>query len=155
MNLNDTLTSELVLLTKQYGQETIWAYTLANGKFYESSPLTSEEQKSVRKRITSLNRQFVKDSFINSSNLALSDSKGKIKYVEGFIYIKYFDIAFLHAWNEINGKVIDTTLKTKDEGRNFGSFDENISYMGTVLGNGNLYGNNGKSVLLAKFPRLQ
>ena len=155
MNLNDTLTSELVLLTKQYGQETIWAYTLANGKFYESSPLTSEEQKSVRKRITSLNRQFVKDSFINSSNLALSDSKGKIKYVEGFIYIKDFDIAFLHAWNEINGKVIDTTLKTKDEGRNFGSFDENISYMGTVLGNGNLYGNNGKSVLLAKFPRLQ
>ena len=155
MNLNDTLTSELVLLTKQYGQETIWAYTLANGKFYESSPLTSEEQKSVRKRITSLNRQFVKDSFINSSNLALSDSKGKIKYVEGFIYIKYFDIAFLHAWNEINGKVIDTTLKTKDEGRNFGSFDENISYMGTVLGNGNLYGNNGKSVLLAKFPILQ
>jgi hypothetical protein len=112
----------------------IYDFILVEGKVYESQPFTSEERKQVLKRIKSLNGSFAQNQcFSNSGKLAMCDSKEKIKYVEGFIFKKEIGIPILHAWNEINGKVIDITLINQFGEYTIGSFESDIVYCGSTF----------------------
>jgi len=119
---------------EEFYYKNIYDFTLVEGKMYESKQLTPEEHKSTMKRIKSLNGKFAQHQcFYNSGSLAMSDLKGKIKYVEGFIFKKDLDIPILHAWNEINGKVIDITIINKYGEFTLGSFEDDIAYCGSVF----------------------
>lgn len=112
----------------------IYDLILREGKLYKSQPFTSEENKSVTKRIRSLNGTFAPHQcFSNSGKLAMADHKEKIKYVEGFIFKEEIGIPILHAWNEINGKVIDITLINKYGEYTIGTFENDISYIGVTF----------------------
>lgn len=127
---------KLSLLSQYFRHETfyyknIYDFVLREGKMYESNPLTSEENKFTMKRIKSLNGRFAQHQcFHNSGSLAISDLKGKIKYVEGFIFKKSLDIPILHAWNELNGKVIDLTINNE---LTLGSYENDIAYCGSIF----------------------
>jgi hypothetical protein len=109
-------------------------FTLREGKIYKSVPFTAEERKFVLKRIKSLNGTFAPNHcFLNSGKLAMADSTFNIKYVEGFIFKKDDEVPILHAWNEINGKVIDITLINKYGEYTIGTFEDDIAYRGTVF----------------------
>ncbi len=112
----------------------IFDFTIREGKMYESQPFTSEERKSAVKRINSLNGTFAPNQcFSNSGKLAMCDHKEKIKYVEGFIFKKEIGIPVLHAWNEINGKVIDITLINQFGEYTLGKFENDIAYLGNIF----------------------
>jgi len=109
-------------------------FILMEGKVYESQPFTSEERKQVLKRIKSLNGSFAQNQcFSNSGKLAMADSKEKIKYIEGFIFKKESEVPILHAWNEINGKVIDITLINQFGEYTIGCFESDIAYFGCTF----------------------
>jgi hypothetical protein len=119
---------------QDFHYKNIFDFTNREGKMYESQPFTSEERKTVIKRINSLNGTFAPNQcFSNSGKLAMCDHKNKIKYVEGFIFKKEAGIPILHAWNEINGKVIDITLINKFGEYTIGTFENDIAYMGTIF----------------------
>ena len=112
----------------------IYDFILREGKVYQSQPFTSEERKFVIKRINSLNGSFAPNQcFSNSGKLAMCDSKNKIKYVEGFIFKEETGIPILHAWNEINSKVIDITLINRYGEYTIGSFEKDIAYSGAIF----------------------
>ncbi len=116
----------------QFYYKNIYDFVLREGKMYESIQLTPEERKATMKRITSLNGKFAQNQcFNNSGNLAMSDIKNKIKYVEGFIFKRESGIPILHAWNEINGKVVDLTLINKFGEFTLGAFEDDIAYCGS------------------------
>jgi len=119
---------------EEFYYKNIYDFTLKEGKVYASQPFTSEEHKFVTKRVRSLNGTFAPNHcFLNSGKLVMADSKDKIKYVEGFIFKKEDEVPILHAWNEINGKVIDITLINKYGEYTIGSFEDDIAYRGTVF----------------------
>lgn len=112
----------------------IFDFTCIEGKMYKSQSFTTEERKSTVKRINSLNGMFAPNQcFSNSGKLAMSDSKNKIKYVEGFIFKREIGIPILHAWNEINGKIIDITLINKFGEYSLGEYENDMAYFGTVF----------------------
>jgi hypothetical protein len=115
----------------------IYDFTLREGKIYKSQPFTSEERRIVLKRIKSLNGTFAPNQcFSNSGKLAMADHKENIKYVEGFIFKKEIGVPILHAWNEINGKVIDITLINQYGEYTIGSFEKDIVYSGNIFPTG-------------------
>ena len=107
----------------------IYDFILKEGNISKSSALTSSEQKMIKKRMRSTNCEFEKKQcFFNSAILTMSDSIGKIKYVEGVVLFNDLPLLIHHAWNEINGAVVDTTLKKIGE-------YEGLVYMGVEIPN--------------------
>lgn len=139
MGLKELFQQKTIELSGYFKQDdfyykNIYDFILKEGKVYQSQPFTSEERKFVLKRIKSLNGTFAPHHcFSNSGKLAMADHKEKIKYVEGFIFKEEIGIPILHAWNEINGKVIDITLINKYGEYTIGSFEEDILYSGAVF----------------------
>lgn len=119
----------------------IYDFVLKEAKMYTSQKLTENEQRTINQAIGEL--PFApqqKQCFKNSQSLVFSDDSDQIKYVEGYIRLKDISlpIHISHAWNEINGKVIDITLAIKDSNNqishNFGLFKK-IDYFGVVFSN--------------------
>lgn len=92
--------------TKDYYYQSFEEFVLKNGQEFKSQKLTEEERKIV---MGIIDRNFldckVKECYKNAQLLAI-ESDGKIQYVEGFAFGV---IPIPHAWNLINGKVIDLT----------------------------------------------
>lgn len=104
-------------------------FILKEGNLSKSSALKSDEQNFIKKRMRSTNCAFEKKQcFYNSAMMIMSDASQKIKYVEGVILFKDLPILIHHAWNEINGAVVDTTLKR------IGEYDD-LKYWGVELPN--------------------
>ena len=81
-------------------------FFLEHGQFFESQPLTPEEMAKVKK-VSGSGKQFkMKECFYNAQKLS---SISKFQYVEGYV-LSGIPFAISHAWNVINGKVIDVTL---------------------------------------------
>jgi len=139
MQLEKTFKDKLTLLSSHFRHEdfyykNLYDFTLREGKMYEKKNLTPEERMFVMKRIKSLNGSFAQNQcFHNSGKLAMGDLKDKIKYVEGFVFKAETGIPILHAWNEINGKVIDITLINKFGEFTLGLFENDIAYRGTIF----------------------
>jgi len=89
---------------------------LAKGLEFSSEPLTDKEREIVLEAVKKLARWHypqIKQCFHNSYWLA-KVSKGALKYVEGWSYRL---IGVHHAWNTLNGKVIDTTWREITDSR--------------------------------------
>lgn len=95
----------------------IYDFMLKEGKMYTSQELTKQEQEIVNQAIDNL--YFTpkqKECFKNAQMLCLFDDSEQIKYVDGYARPNTLGINFLHAWNEINGKVIDITWLVGEKG---------------------------------------
>lgn len=83
-----------------------------HGKFFVSQALTPEEKVIVWPAIQKPSRYKMKECFYNSQ--VISQRYG-LKYVEGYCFSGLIPVQ--HAWNAINGKVIDVTLKKSNGGK--------------------------------------
>ena len=83
-----------------------------HGVEYTSQPLTSEEIKLLRDPLENEWMYQVKQCYYNSQHIA-SGSNGKIQYVEGVAFCRLIPMS--HAWNVINGKVVDFTWRKNGE----------------------------------------
>ena len=81
-------------------------FILRHGKQYQSAELTPEEM-DILENVVGLKCLYkAKQCFYNAQSIGLA---GTIGYVEG--YADSVGIPMDHAWNTINGKVIDMTWK--------------------------------------------
>lgn len=102
-------------------------FFLEKGTFFKSQQLTDQELAIVKEAMKLLTFQ-IKECYYNSQSLAQRNRK--ILYVEGYCFAGM--IPFAHAWNTINGKVIDTTLKFLNMGKSIlGVFPQGWEYFGT------------------------
>lgn len=100
---------------KQMGSMFPSIYTLfaEKGIGLVPEPLSTEEQAHVKKviHVTGERRLVVKECYHNSQLMALNDFDGRLKYWEGYALSDHCVIAVAHAWNTLNGKVVDTTAR--------------------------------------------
>lgn len=103
------------------------------GKFYKSQKLTKEEMEIVKRALNYFSKDpQPKQCFYNSQLLSFYDPTKKIKYVEGYIHKILPGIE--HAWNSINGKIIDITLKENGHPI-IGIIPEDMAYYGVEVKN--------------------
>ena len=106
-------------------------FILKHGTQYKSAKLTSEEM-DILKRV--LDRQCSykpKQCFYNAQSIGLG---GEIGYVEGIA--DSIGLPMEHAWNTINGKVIDMTWRMNNDGQPIiGVIPEGWEYFGVQLPN--------------------
>ena len=106
-------------------------FLLKHGTRYLPQPLTDEELKAVKELIGKGGHFEAKQCFYNSGTLSAS-SVGTLQYVEGYCMSDRIPIPIHHAWNAINGKVIDVTYKHLNDGKPIlGVFPEDWIYFGT------------------------
>jgi hypothetical protein len=97
-----------------------------HGKFFESQPLTAEEEEEVRNSLGNVSRYQMKECFYNAQVVA---QRSNLAYVEGYCFSGMIPIQ--HAWNSINGKVVDVTLKHQNDGKVIaGIFPQGWEYFG-------------------------
>lgn len=82
-----------------------------HGNFFQSAPLTPEEEEEVRRAIANPKDFKMKECFYNAQVIA---QRGPLQYVEGYCFPGLLPVQ--HAWNAINGKVVDVTLKHQNGG---------------------------------------
>ena len=93
---------------------TAYEYFLKNGNKFESSPLSEVELGALKRAIKGHNLKYKpKECFYNAQ--ALAQDNPKVHYVEGYCFSGL--IPFEHAWNAINGKVIDFTMAHSNGGK--------------------------------------
>jgi len=89
-------------------------FLLQHGKHYLSQTLTKEETNYLKKLYYETKRYKMKQCFYNAQSLS-QFSGDKIKYVEGYLYSGIIPIE--HAWNILNGKVLDFTMSHANNGK--------------------------------------
>ena len=106
-------------------------FLLQHGRKYASAQLSQEELALLRKVVRKDSRFVAKQCFYNAQTIALA-SHGGIDYVEGVAYCKL--IPMDHAWNAINGKVVDLTWRGRnDEMPIMGIIPTGWEYWGVAL----------------------
>jgi len=86
-------------------------YVATHGVAYEQERLTADERAYIReviRRAGGLRRCPIKQCYGNSQLLLMRDYEHRLTYVEGFALSV---IPILHGWLDLNGKVIDVTLR--------------------------------------------
>jgi hypothetical protein len=133
--------TQMVDMMKQSGHEkpaefayaSIYEYFLKNGKQFQSNPLSPEELEILKndiKRHKSLYK--AKQCFYNAQRIAQNIKNAK--YVEGYVWSNNIPIAIEHAWNSLNGKVIDFTMFHTNNGKPVvGVIPEGWEYFGVEL----------------------
>jgi hypothetical protein len=88
-------------------------YVLREGKPYAPAVLTKAELAIVRAAMRKSKCDFPqKECYSNSQTLVMADKTGQLRYAEGYALGV---IPVLHGWASINGKVVDLTLRTREE----------------------------------------
>ena len=87
-------------------------FILKHGKQYESAELTPEEMDILKDVLQRQCNYKVKQCFYNAQSIGLA---GIIGYCEG--YADSLGLPMEHAWNTINGKVIDMTWRFGNGGK--------------------------------------
>lgn len=87
-------------------------YVLKCGQPYESAPLTPEEQDYILEVVRRYRKRMPRRECYSNSQmiLLLADFERRLTYVEGFALAL---IPLMHGWLDLNGKVIDVTLRHK------------------------------------------
>ena len=106
------------LCLKGYTYSCFEQYVLKNGKPYSSKHLTAPELVYLQGLVDAYGEGFpIKQCFYNSQKFLLDTEYYQdpdtfdLKYVEGYCLSI---IPFLHGWLELNGKVVDFTLRARD-----------------------------------------
>lgn len=103
-------------------------FFLERGTFFESQPLTPDEQVKVRQSIGNGKQFKMKECYYNAQVVA--QKSDFLQYVEGYCYTGLIPVG--HAWNTINGKVVDVTMAhSNGEKPIAGVFPEGWEYFGT------------------------
>lgn len=89
-------------------------FVLKNGREYPSQPLNADEWSYLRECFLFAGNQWkIKQCFYNSQMLMLlGDKENRMHYVEGYVSGLF---AIHHGWLDLNGKVIDVTLRFHDK----------------------------------------
>jgi hypothetical protein len=117
------------LKKKGYAYDGPAEFVLKHGKQYQSAELTSEELEMLKHVLKRQCDYEAKKCFYNAQSIGLA---GTIGYVEG--YADSVGIPMDHAWNTINGKVIDMTWKMNNGGEPvLGVIPEGWEYHGVEL----------------------
>lgn len=93
-------------------------YILTKGHLYESQPLTASEVAFV-KAVRARGRYPIKECFSNSQRVVLDflfqtmPAGINVKYAEGYALRHDLPLAVHHAWLDLNGKVVDLTMRKK------------------------------------------
>ena len=107
------------------------AFILEHGKKYESQELTEDEMELLKNVLQTQDRWKMKQCFYNAQCIA-SSSNDSIKYCEG--YADSLGLPMEHAWNTINGKVIDMTWKMNNDNKPvLGVIPDGWEYVGVEL----------------------
>ena len=113
---------------------TVESFVLANGRIFTSQELDEVELQQTKELPWRKHKQ--KDCFRNAQRTALMECDwAAFKYVEGYVSPN-IPFPVLHAWLSLNGKVIDTTLRTNpedDRERVYGTIPENWEYFGVEM----------------------
>jgi len=107
----------------EYHYSTPADFVLQHGYEFESQQLTEEELATLESTLDRLCHYKTKQCYYNASQVTLMNPE--IKYVEGFS--RFQGIPFPHAWNSINNKIVDVTIKhASGSGMPFGKGHEPI-----------------------------
>ena len=98
-------------------------FTLDRGRSFASSPLTADEDATVRAAMSGQVFE-AKGCFYNAHLMVANDRSGTLVYTEGFAYNGMATIH--HGWVTINGKVVDVTWN----GGVFGTLPDGWEYYG-------------------------
>ena len=113
---------------------TVDSFILANGRAFTSQELNEAELQNIKELPWRKHKQ--KDCFRNAQRTAIMDCDwDSFRYVEGYV-LPNISFPVLHAWLSMNGKVIDTTLRTNPENdreRVYGTIPENWEYFGVEI----------------------
>ena len=116
----------------------VHGYVLRHGKRFISQYLTPREEKYVN--LHSWQRHRKKQCYRNAQSTALAmpqTERMKLRYAEGFFGIQTgseMEIGIHHAWLSLNGKLVDTTLRTQPGNLPImGIIPENWEYYGVEL----------------------
>lgn len=92
---------------------TIYRYFLKHGKSYPSLKMNAQELFEIKNHVKNFKTLYQKKQcFYNAQKLAQNTA---CKYAEGFLMSGIFPMA--HAWNTLNGKVIDFTMYHANGGK--------------------------------------
>lgn len=137
-----------------YAYSSIYEYVLKNGHSPSEIPLSIEERAWFTD-VTKGQRYPIKQCFANSQTftLAVTDEAlrrsrkklpqgWRLSYVEGYVLPDWIPMPIHHGWVELNGKVIDLTLRYRDLKRDRKNrfYDRAIgmypgrAYMGVMFG---------------------
>ena len=120
--------------TISQGYPTVESFILQRGHRFKSQPLTPEERQLVMELPWRSHRP--RECFRNAqSALVTTRCWDTFRYVEGYLSPKT-PFPVLHAWLTINGKVVDTTLRTNpddDNERVYGIIPDGWEYYGVAL----------------------
>ena len=104
-------------------------FILSHGKQYQSAELTPEEMDMLTDVLGRQCSYKAKQCFYNAQSIGLT---GRIGYVEGVA--DSVGLPMEHAWNTINGKVIDMTWKMNNNDQPvLGTIPEGWEYYGVEL----------------------
>jgi len=116
---------------KGYAYGSITEFLLKHGKEYPSQPLNPEELKAVED-LFDLHSKPQRHCYYNSQQMATGHMK--LTYVEGLAVSHTIGMPFPHAWNAINGKVVDTTWRHANGGRAIlGTYPKDMAYFGVPI----------------------
>lgn len=125
--------------SSQRSQLTVEGFVLRHGRIFSSEVLTPSELKIVQAAYKLASRRCFfeqRECWWNAKALVKADRTKTLRYVEG--YGRHL-IPTLHAWAEINGKVVDMTWRVShlEEGSfenwNVGRFSTDFEYHGVVF----------------------
>ena len=106
-----------------YGPED---YVLDHGGHFASAPLTEDEMATVLAAAKACRMRFqVGQCFFNAQHLALYDTTGTLRYVEG-LAMGLSGFPVLHGWVTINNKVVDLTWRVIKPAKGKGVYRDRI-----------------------------
>ena len=95
--------------------ENTYGYVLRKGKPAESSTPLTDEQMDYLLELAGCEDMEAKQCYYNASVLLLRDFGAKrLKYYEGYMLLEGLTFPILHAWLELDGKLVDVTLQRLD-----------------------------------------
>ena len=107
-------------------------FVLKEGTMFQSQPLTSDEVEEVQRMIDRGRDTESGACFFNAQDIACISSQ--LSYCEGFAMTDDLPMHVAHAWNTINGKVIDFTWKMLNSGQPvLGVIPAGWEYMGVEM----------------------
>ena len=119
-----------------HGSLSVHAHVLRHGRSFVSQNLTPEEQEYIDR--CGWREHEIRQCYHNAQMTALTmpGQEGmNLLYAEGFVGLG-MEYGVEHAWLSLNGKVVDTTLRTQkenDQARVMGVIPEGWEYLGVEL----------------------
>ena len=113
----------------------VHGYVLKRGRRFASQPLTQQEKEYIDSCDWTNHQK--KQCYMNAQMTAIVMAPRKdmtLLYTEGFLGMGDMEYGIHHAWLSLNGKLVDTTLRTKpDDQRVMGIIPEGYEYYGVEM----------------------